>query len=271
MKKILFPTDLSENSKDALAYAIAFAAFIKAELHVLHVYELQGTADEFLNLSDTKRKNLAHKLDQQVTSACEDQEHIPAISTAIKAGNPFHIIHTLGKDPAIDLVIMYTKGKDWLESFLLGSTTKAILETRAFPVLICTPGITWQPIKKICFPVDSGPLGKEEQLETLIDIAAEFEAKVMVFHLETETDDLGIHPSFEAALGKASLPFKVSYHYELSEKTILKAINSFGKEYGADMICMLKRKRGSIASFFEKSLTKAEINLADMPFLVLPG
>ena len=37
LKKILFPTDFSENSKAAHDYALAFTEQFEAELHVMHV------------------------------------------------------------------------------------------------------------------------------------------------------------------------------------------------------------------------------------------
>ena len=93
----------------------------------------------------------------------------------------------------------------------------------------------------------------------------------MAFHLETDEHDLGIHPSFESAIALAKEKVKSSYHYELSEKAVLEAINTFGREYKADWICMLKRKKGLFKRLFEKSITKTEIRLTQTPLLVLPG
>ncbi|MCB0663729.1 MAG: universal stress protein, partial [Saprospiraceae bacterium] len=90
MKKILFPTDLSTISKEALPYAISMADYLGAELMVLHVYEIQRTSDAFLNLSETIQKDLEqeveHLIKNTVSQLAVSEDLV--ISQSVQPGDP---------------------------------------------------------------------------------------------------------------------------------------------------------------------------------------
>ena len=63
MKKILVPTDFSENSKCAFNYAIELAKHLKAEITVVHIYHPSiNNMNEFMIITDNELEAISRKL-----------------------------------------------------------------------------------------------------------------------------------------------------------------------------------------------------------------
>src|SRR5215467_10009116 len=73
MKKILVPTDFSENSKAGLRFALQWSAIQKIELvflHVLHIIRpVEWTDPYFLQYSEREKKSTSEELEKFVAEA----------------------------------------------------------------------------------------------------------------------------------------------------------------------------------------------------------
>lgn len=186
MKKILFPTDFSEASKNAFLYALKLADSIKAEIITLHVYDFPKVnyidVSQYLNeiYEVTELSNFENYKDQvPVLRNIADQnnlEHIK-ISNVLERGNLIDKIINLTNRDHIDYVVMGTKGATGLKQTFLGTeTTKVMNETQAV-VLAIPEHCQFQPIEKILFLTQY----KEEDLivlKKIIKLAKVFEAHI---------------------------------------------------------------------------------------------
>lgn len=133
--KILLPTDFSSSSVHALHYALELCQLLPASLYVLHVIEHLSLSDSLPTDEDmveiaAKKKEVINFLDREM-----GLERCKMINISVCVGDPTREILTTCSQEQIDLVVMGTQGRNWLERFLLGSTTEAIISRSPCPVM----------------------------------------------------------------------------------------------------------------------------------------
>ena len=136
IKRILFPTDLSECSLAALDYALDLVATCKAELHILYVDDLR----DLVALA-------VYSCPSFVASSAqiELKERFAAIKPMIVdvscqyhyvEGVPADEICALAAIENIDLIVMSSHGRTGLSRVLIGSVAEKVLRGAKCPVLI---------------------------------------------------------------------------------------------------------------------------------------
>ena len=142
-KRILLPTDFTEASAYAAAYALNMAVQYKARLFLLHVVDLTEDAAGFYvpHVSFGKlNKELADVAGVMLKKFCAKQfKGFKRLEMKVLAGEPYkEIIKTVKKDK-IDVVVMGTFGRSGLDKFFFGSTTDRVLRKADRPVLVVPP------------------------------------------------------------------------------------------------------------------------------------
>ncbi len=141
LKKILCPTDFSENSDHAMKYAITMATLSQAELQLLHVVEpisYPQSTELFEPVVD--EIDLTMKMEAAFQKQMEDQvaalkETYPKISGRVVTGNTFLEIIQAARDEAVDMVVMGTHGRTGLAHVLIGSVAEKVVREAPCPVL----------------------------------------------------------------------------------------------------------------------------------------
>ncbi len=142
-KNILAPTDFSEVSNAATAYAAHLAMALKATLHVQHVIvnPLQGGwAVEIANLPrmlERAEKDAREQLERLLT---DGEKKDLQIHTVVDTGAPYTKIVEYAKDHSIDLIVIGTQGRGAVEKMWVGSVTDKVLRKAHCPVLAMRPG-----------------------------------------------------------------------------------------------------------------------------------
>jgi nucleotide-binding universal stress UspA family protein len=142
-KKILLPTDGSENAIKAGEYAISLADISGAEIIILNVIdtsylnaipqpEVRESVDEELrNDMENAVKRFEETIEEnQCNGTCKNI----SFKVLLKEGNPSDIILKTIDDEGIDQVVMGKSGKQGLEKFLLGRTTDKVIKESKVPV-----------------------------------------------------------------------------------------------------------------------------------------
>ncbi|MBI5184902.1 MAG: universal stress protein [Nitrospinae bacterium] len=139
MDKILFPTDFSEFSKNALRYAISFAQEYKAKLIVLHVieniYPYSGFAETAFPVVElyTDVEKYAQKEMESLAGGNVPKDL--SVETIITRGTPFLEIVNAAKEKEVDLIVIATHGRTGLEHVFFGSTAEKVVRKAPCPVL----------------------------------------------------------------------------------------------------------------------------------------
>jgi nucleotide-binding universal stress UspA family protein len=144
LKRILFPTDFSSNSKFARDYALGFAEHFHSELHVLHVlqdvmlYTAAPNATYAMPPSylDELKASAERSLEQTIDA---DWAKERAVVRATRFGAPFVEIIRYAKEQDIDLIVLGTHGRTGLKHVLLGSVAENVVRKASCPVLTIRP------------------------------------------------------------------------------------------------------------------------------------
>lgn len=137
LKRILIPTDFSDNSAVALKYAIAFADQFGAAVDVIHVLEpppagLLLSYQALDEVSEQMKKNAQQQLEDlqsQWSDYC-----FPVTQTVLE-GHPFVEIVRFARENNSDLIVLGTHGRGAVGHMLMGSVAEKIVRKSPCPVL----------------------------------------------------------------------------------------------------------------------------------------
>jgi nucleotide-binding universal stress UspA family protein len=137
-KKILCPVDFSAGSEQAVAQASELAGALRAELELMHAYQLPVLAlpDSSITVSPTYVAELTNRAQQELDRHVEQlQAKGVNASTRLTEGNPAEAIVDRAKEIGAQMIVMGTHGRSGFRRFLLGSTAERVVRTSTVPVL----------------------------------------------------------------------------------------------------------------------------------------
>ena len=139
LKRILVPTDFSEPSRKALAYAEALAKAFGASIDVLHVVEeppMGWAVEGYVPAPPAYRESIVRSAEEHLRQ--ELSVHAPKDATpreVVRLGSPFSEIVRYAKTEPIDLIVMGTHGRGMIAHLLMGSVAERVVRTAPCPVL----------------------------------------------------------------------------------------------------------------------------------------
>lgn len=153
IKKILYTTDLSENSRFAFGYAASIANRYDAAVSVLYVVEDLHAGSETMVaqiVGEERWKDLREKNRQQVidtirarlTIFCDDarQEMSECAfitdEIIVKSGNAVETILHEAEKGEYDMIVMGSHGMGMMADAMIGSTSRRVLRRCKKPVLV---------------------------------------------------------------------------------------------------------------------------------------
>jgi nucleotide-binding universal stress UspA family protein len=135
LKKILVPTDFSEQEEVERDYAWEIAKGFDADITLLHILELHDY--EFPpRVLEEMLDSVLKKLKQRKRREKEDIKITEDVTRAIDA--PVGIVDYVETNK-IDLIVISTCAQSKLERFLLGSTTEKIISHSPIPIFAIPP------------------------------------------------------------------------------------------------------------------------------------
>lgn len=140
IQRILVPTDFSEPSDEALAYAKGLAQAFGASLRVLHVLEDLAahawTTEVYVaalpGVHEEMERQARERLDQQLSA--EERTRYRA-EVVLRMGSPFVEIIRYAREEKVDLIVLGTHGRGAIAHMLLGSVAERVVRKAPCPVL----------------------------------------------------------------------------------------------------------------------------------------
>lgn len=276
MRKILIPSDFSENALNAIKNAVVLFKYERCEIFLMHAY-----ADE---LYDAKKKDPNSDFDLLEKQLLKELENkMTLLLTKVKAfsPNPKHNFKTLLLKGAlidesneivdnenIDLLIMGTLGEANHSDKTFGSNTIQVLKYVKCPVMAIPKGFASYSAKKLLFPTDYQIPYKRRELKLISTLAKSFVAKIdflYVSDFETLSHRQEDNKLFLESCFRGNL---IEFH-SIKGNELIKAINSFIITHQIDMLIMVNSRH----SFLENILYQNTIDTIGLhikiPFLVL--
>lgn len=274
MKKILFPTDFSEVSKNAFIYALKLADSINAEIITMHVYQLPQA--NYVNVAEylheiydvTELSNFENYKDEVpvLRKIAEENnlEHVK-ISHVLILGNLIHEIQKITEQEYIDIVVMGTKGATGLKETFLGTVATKVMNDVNTMVLAVPERCKYQPIKKILFITQYKP----EDIESFMKVMAFaniFESqidclRVVPAHHEDRQDYKG---DWEKLIEKHDVVF-----HTIKADDVEGIILNFIDLHKINLIAMHVYRRNFFEKLFQISLSKKLAFHVNVPILAI--
>ena len=141
IKRILVPTDFSENADYALQYALTFAREFGATLYVLHVVyfpahtalqTLRLPADVTSQVLDGLAKDAKQSLKKLIKKTKEPEV---VVHPVVRVGAEYSEITAFAEQEKIDLIVMGTHGRTGVAHAFLGSVAERVVRQAPCPVL----------------------------------------------------------------------------------------------------------------------------------------
>lgn len=130
MKRILAPTDFSGRSDIATARAISLCRQFEASLHLLHVVDDEGPAEDVERAARRAEERLGERAARVRAEAGIRPE------TAIATGEAFHAIIEKSDEQDADLIVMGAFRKAILRNVFVGTTVERVMRMGQRPVLM---------------------------------------------------------------------------------------------------------------------------------------
>lgn len=267
MKKILVPTDFSENSVLALSYAIEIAKSMEAEIQVLHILSSKSVGS-LLPVAKKEQKRNAEKQMENLMNRIQFHAGNLSIEPQFFEGKASSQIVLAAEHADIDLIVMGTAGAGGLKGLLLGSTTSAVMEETRKPLLVIPQDCRPEGFEKIVLAIDNNPPETLEEVNMPVKFVKEFGTYPEIIHFGNELDN---PDDLEAKLGflDAFDNYSISYAYGKNNKAIEEKIQDFAALKKADLICMIRQDKDIWDRLLTGSNTRKQVLHSDIPLLIL--
>jgi nucleotide-binding universal stress UspA family protein len=277
MKKILLPTDFSENSWNAISYALNLFKNETCTFYLLNAYTPVIYHVEYVlvnpaqyGLGDAVRENALKQLDifkDRMTKTFKNPKH--TIETIAAFNTLVSEVKELVTKKKIDYVIMGTKGATGATEVLFGSNTVHVFKNLDCPILAVPAGFSFETPHEILFPTDYEIDYKDHHLKPLIDITSLFNTRVNILNVSYGYDLSEDQEAHKNILQK-SFEHVAHLFHSVSNKDVAEAITEFQLKSRVNLLVMINNKH----SFFENLFFKSTINQIgfhlNIPFLVIP-
>ncbi|MEJ7829097.1 MAG: universal stress protein [Segetibacter sp.] len=190
MKKILVPTDFSDNATKAVFYAVSKAEKENAEIILLNAFRaVDTTFSARRNVFEEYNNSIAADNREQLKDFKEriEKKSSVKITTKFSKGCIADSILKCAVDEDVNLIVMGTRGVSGIERMLWGSTTAGIIGNTTIAVLAIPIGAEWKGLTNILFATRHF----EADDKTLIPILKLAQLKAALVHVAvfTDTDD----------------------------------------------------------------------------------
>jgi len=278
MKKILLPTDFSDNSWNAIKYALNLFKDEECNFHLLNTYTPLIYNIEYMEVSTAQfglvdamketSKNGLEKLQKRIEEEFRNSKHT---FTKISSFNTLtNEIKELHEGHAMDFIVMGTKGATGAKEILLGSNTIHVIKNAKCPVLAIPSDFLFEIPHEILFPSDYNIDFQIKHVQSILDIAKIYHSKINIlnvsFGYDLASNQVLNKQKLEKYFKKATCVFHSVNHNSVEE-----AITKFQLNAPVNLLVMINNKH----SFFENLFFKSTINHIgfhlNIPFLVIPS
>jgi nucleotide-binding universal stress UspA family protein len=277
MKNILIPTDFSENSWNAIEYALNFFEGAPCNFYFLHVNTINtlvGVETTYIPTQTVIDEAFVRPSKERLKKLLERVSALP-----LKTKHHFfsltdynYFIDSIRKhvsENKIDMIVMGTKGASGLKKLIIGSNTGDVITRVHCSTLVVPENAKYQKPKEVAFPTDFSSFYSTQLLKPILDILDNNKASVSVLHINKKKGKLNLDQQINKGyLEDYFSNNRYSFHH-LTNNHIEAAIQSFVEEHHVDLITMVAKN----LNYFQRILfhpTVKEISYhTDIPFLVL--
>lgn len=278
MNNILLPTDFSDNSWNAITYALRFYAHAACNFYLLHVNELRNVVVNDSTYSvgsetieDVYSKPAKKKLVALLKKISEQIPHNTNHKFYTIADNNFFIesIREQVLEKKIDVIVMGTKGASGVKKYITGSNTGDVITKVKCTTLVVPENAKYSKIEEVAFPTD---YSMNYNLQTLLPLSRVLDANpsnLRILHISNANEKLNISQQQNKELLADYFANSAYSFHNLTNKKVENAIQCFIESRSIGLIAMVAKN----LNYFQQILFHNKVeNISyhtDIPFLVL--
>lgn len=281
MKRIIVPTDFSEQAMHALDLASEIASKSGASVTLMHVIEFAKKQTVFLGsstLSTMGSISTGTEMDdvyfvelfRKRKSQMEEVLSFPSYANIdlidkILLGTPYHSIEEEITESEADLIIMGTTGvNDWEES-LIGSTAEKVVRHASCPVLTLRKQVKLNGIEKIVFASDFKELNPS-YVNIIKSFQNLFNAELHIVYVNTPNhfkNEREIVQNLNNFAEKNDIDnHNIHVYSHVNEE---EGIIWFTEDFNMDMVMMATHGRSGFSRLFVHSIAEDVVNFSKKP------
>lgn len=272
MKKILVPTDFSENASTAETFAAQLAKDYGATLILVHSETAQVAIAESTMVLDA---------DPETVKRCELklQEQAQKLRNQFSLNKPIEILCLTGslslvlnraiENYQVDLVVMGTKGATNFMDKIIGTNTAAFIKTAICPVLVIPPNTHYVSIQSIAYAADFQS-DERIMLHQLLNISEPLKAAVYVVNIKSDRQLKTLTDAEVLYFIQREFPEYNLHINQIKEDDVVKGLLEFVDQNNMQILAVGMHDRNFLEAFFHKSITRQLALEAKVPLLVLP-
>ena len=278
MKKILLPTDFSNNSWNAIKYAVNLFKDETCHFYLLNtytpiIYQVEyvevysgqfGMVEAMEEASNNGLEKIIQRIEKEFKNPKRTVSKISSFNTLTAA------IEEISTSKKIDCIVMSTKGATGATEILFGSNTVHTIKNTKRPLLAIPNDYQFETPNEILFPSDYAIDFKKEDVQPLLDIVAMYQSRIHVMNASFGYELSESQQHNKEKLETYFKPFTHIFH-SVSNQTVEDAIAKFQSKAHINLLVMINNKH----SFFENLFFKSTISHIGfhlkIPFLVIPS
>ena len=277
MRRVIIPTDFSENALNAIKYAVEFLKYEKSEITVVHAY-----ADEVYDHHTVTTRAIFEEVKEVICGHSDAQlSKIKEVLSEISP-NPKHlysfesifaslidVVNDFVEQKNADLVIMGTKGKTNDRKLTFGSNTLQIIKYVKCPVLSIPAEFNYEAPKRILFPTNFMLPYKRRELKLLCTVSKSFRSQIDLLYF-SDAEELSFRQEDNRSFLEDALAGVIeSTHIIAQPKDLAEGINNFLKDQDYDIIVLVNSRHSYLEDILYTS-TIDKIGLhTKIPLLVM--
>ncbi|WP_426431117.1 universal stress protein [Winogradskyella sp. HB-48] len=274
MKNILLLTDFSENSINALQYALKLFRGTSNNFFVLHV-EVANTFltddlmvsgnksiyDSLIKKSKNKLKELVDGLEEKFKNESFNFEMLIDHDVFVDSVNQV----VASKD--IDLIVMGTNGVTGAKEVIFGSNTINVIRKVTCPTLVIPEDYEYASPNEILLPLDLNDSTNGNAFADLMTFAKTHCEKLHLLRVKPNDEVLPEEQKDIEYIETHLSGFDYEYHV-VSNTPLDHVVNSYIQTHSIDLIALLVQKESLFERFFTGSSTTEISKKLKVPLLV---
>lgn len=276
MKNILFPTDFSENSKNALKYAQVLFGSLECNFYLLYVgtlLDVKTDTDALVDISDGPTENTRQKLQELLDDSRKN---------STDAAHSFYALHEYGffvptikrhlEEKQIDLIVMGTKGASGLREKVVGSNTGDVITKVQCNTLVVPSEVEYTKPMEIAFPTDFNIFYSHGILRSMAEMIHLGKGSFRIMNVKKNGTGMSTeqkrNKEFLLDYLEETFPGRYSFH-SLTNKSTKLAIQCFVESRDIDMMVMVAKNLNFIQQILFDSMVEKISFHTKIPFYVI--
>lgn len=276
MRNILLPTDFSDNSWNAILYALDLFIEEGAVFHLLHAFspymvapsspmQAQVMDETIFRAAEENSKRELSKFKSKIVSIYPEAD----VKEYAKFDFFTNSIYRFLEDHDVNCIVMGTKGASGIKEIVMGSNTSSLIGKVKAPILAVPENTVYKPVGKVVVGSDLNVVPTEKGVDLIRRLLELTGASLHVLNIQKSERDLtmqekDIQDVYQVLLKNHEVTFKTYV-----DKNVESGINLYIEKIEADMLCVIARKHSFLERLLERSKSKALTNHTKIPLLIL--